>query len=336
MKRYVIKILAAVLFVAVVTVSFCGVIIKQPIRPKLSLITPDGDDMAYHPSVVTFDEEWNGYKYWIAFTPYPNADETKENPVINASNNLVKWYVPEGLENPIDKPTVDECRNYNSDTHLLYNDKENRLELFWRYVRDINDDIGSVTIFRSVSYDGVHWEPKTEFLFSENRNVMDWISPAVCFENGVYKIWYVDVDKKVHYLEMKDGKPYNEPIQMNIPFEADTFAWHIDVKYNEDKQIYELVTCAYKSGEGRQTMSLYYTSSKDNINWSKPQIILKPSPQKSDWDSHGIYRASLLYSNGVYYIFYSAHNLNKINVGVGLVCGRDISNLGKYNIVQFF
>ena len=110
---------------------------------------------------------------------------------------------------------------------------------------------------------------------------------------------YLHIDKKVHYLEMKDGKPYKEPIQMNIPFEADIFAWHIDVKYNEDKQIYELVTCAYKNSEGRQTMSLYYTSSEDNLNWSEPQIILKPSPQKSDWDSHGIYRASLLYSNGV-------------------------------------
>ena len=302
---------------------------QKVLREKLRLITPDGDDMAYHPSVVKFDNEWNGYKYWIAFTPYPNSDVTKENPVINVSNNLSEWYVPIGLTNPIDLPNPSDENHYNSDTHLIYNPEENRLELFWRYVCDDGGNIGSVTIFRSVSYDGVRWEPKTTFLFLSDRRKYDYVSPSIILENGVYRMWYVDVDKKAYYAEIQDGV-IGESTPMNIPFKDNLVPWHIDVIYNSDKNIYEMVTCAYVINESRQKMSLYYTSSQDNVNWSEPKVILTPSSEKNRWDSRGLYRACLLYDANEYFVFFSAHGLNKTNIGVGLVYGSDIFSLKSY------
>lgn len=323
--------LISIFLILVLTVFMVGFLEAEeplrPIRPKLRLITPYGDDMAYHPSVVSFEEEWNGYKYWIAFTPYPSADATKENPVINASNDLFEWCVPKGLKNPIDTPTPLDKYHYNSDTHLIFNEKENRLELFWRYVCDDNGKAGSVTIFRSVSYDGVHWEPKTEFFYSEKRRKNDWLSPAIILKDDVYCVWYVGPNNKVNYLEVKDGK-IGEPTKIELEFENGLKPWHLDVIYNKDKDLYEMIVCPYTDQTDRSLMSLYYSYSKNNQNWTAPKEILKPTDQAPYiWDSLGLYRASLVYTNNQYYLFYSAHSVYKLNVGVGLVCGPDIYSL---------
>lgn len=57
-----------------------------------------------HPSLVDFLTEhgkptWGGYRYWLAWTPY--LDFRTELPSIAASNDLVRWVVPNGLPNPI-------------------------------------------------------------------------------------------------------------------------------------------------------------------------------------------------------------------------------------------
>lgn len=298
-------------------------------RGKLPLITPDGDDLAYHPSVVKFDTAWNGYKYWMAFTPYPNSDATKENPVINASRDMKLWEVPEGLTNPLDVPNPSDKKHYFSDTHLLYNPTENRLEIFWRYVCDDEGKYGTITIFRSVSYDGVHWSEKEEFLYLSNRNKHDWMSPAIILEDNVYRMWYVDVDYKVYYAEIVDGV-LGEATCLNITYEEPMNSWHLDVIYNSEKALYEMVVCAYRPNNSRRTMSLYYASSSDNVNWSTAKRILRPSNDQNGWDSQGLYRASLIYDGGNYYMFYSAHGRDRVNLGVGLMYGPDIYAMKSY------
>ena len=67
---------------------------------KLNLTSVYGDVEAYHPKIVSFDKEWNGYLYWMSYTPYPDSDEQKENPHIVGSNDLINWEVPKGLVNP--------------------------------------------------------------------------------------------------------------------------------------------------------------------------------------------------------------------------------------------
>ena len=42
---------------------------------KLSIIGPYGDNEAYHPKVLYFENGWNGYTYWLSYTPYPHADD---------------------------------------------------------------------------------------------------------------------------------------------------------------------------------------------------------------------------------------------------------------------
>lgn len=288
---------------------------------RINFITPKNDKQAYHPKVISFDKKWNGYKYWVAFTPYPKADETEENPVINASNDMVTWYEPNNIKNPLDVPTPSDSQHYNSDTHLLYNENLNQLEIFWRYV---NDKDNSVIIYKRTSKDGSNWTEKEVFLVSNNRKNNDWVSPAIILEDNTYKIWYV-AKREIYYIE-KTGEFISEPILIDVNYKDNHRTWHIDVMYNESKNIYELVTVAYVDVNNRENMEMFYSSSKDNISWSTAIKILSPSIDKSAWDSQGLYRGSLIYIDNKYYIFYSGHDKD-MNVGVGLMCGKNIEKL---------
>lgn len=287
---------------------------------QINLQDPYNTNQGYHPKILSFDKLWNGYKYWMAFTPYPYRNSTKENPCINVSNDLKKWICPQGLINPLDIPC--EKGAFNSDTHLLYNKETKKLEIFWRYVNG-----HAITIYNKNSDDGINWSNKIIFLKSDNKTIMDFVSPAIIFENGKYKIWYVH-NNKIYYIE-KDKKKISRPRIMNIQYKNNYKTWHIDIIFNKKKKLYELISVAYLNCEYRQKMPLFYLYSKDNINWSFPIKILEKSKNISNFDSKGLYRSSLIYLNNTYFLFYSGHNkLHK--VGIGLLYGKNIKHLKPY------
>ena len=51
-------------------------------------------------AVIDMKREWNGYRYWMSYSPYPNADGAEENPCIGVSNDMIHWTTPDGLYNP--------------------------------------------------------------------------------------------------------------------------------------------------------------------------------------------------------------------------------------------
>ena len=76
-------------------------------------------------------------------------------------------------------------------------------------------------------------------------------------------------------------------------------------------------------------MPLFYISSKNNIKWSIPIQILKPSKETSKFDSDSLYRSSLIYEKGIYYLIYSARN-KFLEVGIGIMYGKDITKLNPF------
>lgn len=288
---------------------------------QIILETNIGNNQGFHPKVISFPNLWNGYKYWIAYTPYPNANCEKENPTINASNDLINWKNPKDCHNPLDIPKNPGINHYNSDTHLLYNQETKKLEIFWRYV---NIENNNVIIYKKTSKNGIKWSKKLIFLISKNRLEKDYMSPSIIYENKIYKIWYINKNK-IYYIE-KNGKILSNPRMLNIYYKSKYNAWHFDLIYNKDKKLYELISCIYINEKNYRKMPLYYTSSKDNIIWDKPFIIMKPSNKEKKWDSEGLYRSSLLYEKGNYYLFYSGHD-KFYNVGIGLMYGKTIKNL---------
>src|SRR5690606_30875716 len=109
-----------------------------------------------NPSVVDFGTNWGGYRYWMAHTPYPNANNAHSDPNIVASANGTTWVVPAGLTNPIDNQPGSPGA-YNTDTDLVYVD--GYLWLFWRtYVENATGT--EERIFLSRSNNGTTWSPK--------------------------------------------------------------------------------------------------------------------------------------------------------------------------------
>ncbi|MCT4327723.1 hypothetical protein [Chryseobacterium indologenes] len=60
-----------------------------------------------HPDVEFFPQGFNGYKYWMVFTPYFGAVENNqiskryENPTIVVSNDGINWSSPDGIRVPL-------------------------------------------------------------------------------------------------------------------------------------------------------------------------------------------------------------------------------------------
>ena len=288
---------------------------------KLKLISAYGDNDAFHPKVISFENKWNGYKYWMVFSPYPRGNDGKENPHIKVSNDLVNWTEPEGFKNPLVNRPVNYIMgvNYNSDPHLVYNPDTDTLECYYRHVNDSDD---KVIIYRLTTKDGVNWSKKEEIITAK-RSRKDYLSPAIIYEDGIYKMWSVDKDRKVKYMESKDGYKYENERTIDLKYQLTTLKnWHLDVIHT--KNGYEMIVVAYTSWEDRLSMNLYYFKSKDNKNYSEGITILRPSVKS--WDNRGIYRSSLMYENDTYYLFYSAMS-RTMERGVGLSYGKEINNL---------
>lgn len=278
------------------------------------------NNQGYRPKILYFDKLWKGYKYWMVYSLYFNGDVTKENPIINVSNDLIHWLNPKGIKNPLDIPRIIEQNHFNSDTHLLFNINTNELEVFWRYV---NYQDNEVTIFIKRSKDGIKWSEKEIFLKSYDQKNQDYVSPSIIIENKIYRIWYVHM-KKIFYIEY-NGNNFTTSRILDIYFENEYNIRSIDIIFNKEKKLYELIICAFIENNKTNEISLFYTSSEDNIFWIFPIKILETPKKKLKIDSY-LYQSSLIYLNNKYYLFYSFHILKR-NVGIGVIYGPDITNL---------
>lgn len=274
----------------------------------------------YHPKVLDMGEEgWNGYRYWVSYTPYPKGNDEFENPHVVASNDLINY-----SEIKFSQPVLlnyKKAVRFNSDSELVYNYDLHRMEIIWRYT---DYDIDYASLLRSYSYDGDTWTEPEIFFETYDRIKEDMVSPAIVYEDHTYKVWYVNA-YKVKYREFKDDK-WSKIRMCNLPYENDAYTWHIDVIKNGDK--YEILTCATTDKEDRKHMNLYYAKSKTNdaLKWDTAKTVLRPTGNDADWDGNGLYRSTFMYSDGIYYVLYGGRNDAK-DFGVGLLFGKDMYNL---------
>lgn len=271
--------------------------------------------------MLYFEKGWNGYKYWMSYTPYPKHDSRFENPCIAVSNDLKKWEIPLGLKESVldDLSYNTDKKIYNSDAHLLYNKQNDSLELWWRY---LDDNKNYMCLFRRVSKDGINWSPKEKILESLNRKKKDYVSPAIIKDGDIYKMWYVD-KRKIFYTESGQDLRFKKIKYLEVDY-GHLSPWHIDVIKNEN--VYEMISVAYKvDARDHYNMQLYYCNSKDNEHWSKPISVLKQR-EGNHWDNYGLYRSSFVKVNDEYKLIYSGMD-DKSNVGLGLVCGPNIKEL---------
>lgn len=279
-------------------------------------------DQAVHPSVVYIQGGVNGYKYWMAMTPYPSSNDIYENPSILASNDGMVWVVPAGLINPIDKPSTQEIADnkHMSDTHLLY--VNGRLEVYYRMsTRDTAYD----WIFRKTSSDGINWSERE--LIYESETDGDYIlSPALVYD-GVYKMWFVDMSGNIWYTTSVDFQTWSERTKINVDYHANYKAWHLDVQKIDNK--YHLMINAIRNGDARIRDMLYVYGTNEHT-FGKTITLLVPS--STGWDSGFIYRGSLVKVDSHYRLYYSAFGNNRW--GIGLISGNSIETMQDVSIVR--
>ena len=117
-----------------------------------------------------------------------------ENPSILVSQTDHKWVTPTGLVNPV-VSGLNQKGCHLSDPHILFNEKANQLELWYRATYFDKED----RIIRVTSKDGVHWSKQENMISFYNEK--ECLSPAIILENNTYKMWYVNESLKCMYIE---------------------------------------------------------------------------------------------------------------------------------------
>lgn len=297
-------------------------------KAPLDIVSAYGNIYNYHPSVQYFENGWNGYKYWCAFTPYEKCNDMYENPHILASNDLKTWVEPKGFSNPLEPmpPDYEHGQIYNSDTELVYNTDTGKLECWWRFFDRPHDN--HVILRRKTTSDGVHWSEREDMIVAD-MSTYDFLSPAIIYENGIYKMWAINENTRysLDYRESADGKNWSEIRHIDVKYDDnELYHWHLDVIHTAKG--YEMAISAYyPKTRDRQHMDLYYTYSPDNITYTKAELLFSPSRNTSKWDNQGLYRSSLLYADGKYYLFYSGLDTKRGPSGLGLVSGTNPFNM---------
>lgn len=138
----------------------------------LTIPTYDGSGEAVHLDVIDFGTPWNGWRFWMSMTPYPNYNDSLENPSIVVSQDGLTWQVPAGLTNPLYLP----AGAYNNDPDLVYDPDTDELVLFYR-------DFKHLKAARSA--DGATWPATATSVDTDSG-----ISPSLLrTAGGVWQQW---------------------------------------------------------------------------------------------------------------------------------------------------
>lgn len=231
-----------------------------------------------HPSVVFEKNGWNGYRYWIAYTPYPSSNSAYENPCICASNNGVDFEVPEGVPNPLFPAPA---TGYNSDTHLCLSEDKTTLYLIWR-ARGINIAGTSYNIlYVTQSTDGRSWSPPVN-IWQGVVGTADMASPSLWHDGANWKIVAHDLDvggfpiRQMQSPDLYSGWP-TTPSTVTISHPSAGTWWHSFWVKHAGKYVGLLQDG--NSGGGR----LYWAVTNDFVSFA-----LRPV----DFGTTGFYRST--------------------------------------------
>lgn len=248
-----------------------------------------------HPSVEYFPRKWNGYEYWMAYTPYPGT--ANENPVIVASNDGYDWVTPSGLTNPI-SPTP--LTGYNSDTELVYA-PGNKLYCYWRWYTDEGENV----LWRMESTNGTTWTNKTECVLPVD---VDPLSPSILVDrSGNYQMW-IGAGQTLGVMQRLtsiDGVTWSNLTPCESDIDEFGFHWHPMV-WREAKYYYCLSSLGSK-GQVRTAelmTDLYFGKSVDGINWefdSNPLLMRGEQGLKN----YRVYRSSAVRTGDHHKIYVS-------------------------------
>lgn len=284
-------------------------------------VTPTYDRLgqAVHPSVIDFKtefglESWGGFRYWMAFTPYPDFNYTHENPSLLVSTDGLSWHNPPGMKNPIvPEPLVSIFAIYNSDPELVYDPEQNILILYWReYQRNGYEKIWAKKISSKC-------KESAKILCFENK----WqrggslvLSPTVWRRSpNQWYMWTTNGDTLMHLSRSTDGITWSTREPCSSPWNTwngGYIPWHVAAKPDYTGQKIDFLIAGWPVKGTLNNCELFYAtapmSQPASLSMPFQEPVLKAG-HKERWDDGFIYRSSFVREAGDnpnYRIWYSA------------------------------
>lgn len=270
----------------------------------LTTPTYDGSGQVTHPSVVDLGSgnTWNGYRYWMGITPYPNDNSALENPSILVSSDGNTWTSPPGLTNPI--VAAPSAPSFNADPELILG-QDNSLYCYYM----VSDGSTFNKCYVKKSTDGVTWGTPT-LVVSEAYRALG--SEAVIWDGSKYVMWYVDGSASPYKVYRRtcttpDGTwSAKTQVTMTAPIGRDI--WHLSAVY--DGSSYHAFITLADQGSSATNTTLIYASSADGLTWVlDAQNLLGPGGAGT-WDAGEIYRSCAIKTTSGFDLWYSARNQN--------------------------
>jgi len=251
----------------------------------LSISTYDGGNELTHPSVWDAGAgKWNGYRYWMAATPYDGADSSIENPCIYASDDLATWVAPVGITNPIESQPVG---GYNSDPHLVWG-LDGYLYCIWRAFEAVEPQ---ENIYFRRSSDGVTWGDKT-LMRQSLATAERLMSPAVEWDGSRWVMYAVDIlpspNKIVRLTATALDGVWSAATEVTLAMPAGRDAWHLDAKRASGKWFLLIQDTETDNTAGG---NLYLCQSADGLTFTRPDDPV--IPRAGNWH-HLLYRSALV------------------------------------------
>ena len=304
----------------------------------LSIASYDSSGDVVHPAVIDFQNEynrfeWGGYRYWMAFTPYPNLNAYFENPEIQVSYDGLLWFTPKGLTNPL---VYAKDSFTHADPDIIYHPDSNEIWLYYMCRKQDGsgpDNFNLIRLKNNMQYS----DPIVVYSNDPQTN-RDYslVSPAVWYEGpGRWHMWAVGLyNQQLFYLSSRDGIRWSSPvlctdINGGYPFskmDYNFFIWHICAKPNYRENRIEFIANARTFPWGHPSLTPYLIYFE--IPMTKPTLVNTPikSPlmQSSGdwlaWDNNKLYRTAFqIYNTGSSYhykLWYSAmSNMRKWRIG---------------------
>lgn len=255
-------------------------------------VTPtyDGSGQVTEPTLEFFPNGWNGYKYWLLVSPYPDFNQNLENPSILVSQDGVDWSIPAGLSNPLALPA--NSNDHLDDGTLFFDPSSGQLWLYY-----LEQGIAEI-LKRRVSSDGIHWSDARDLFRSASYQL---VSPTIQFVNGRYFMWSVNAGSSgcsatkttVEYRTSSDGITWSDaqPTDLLQPINK---VWHINVRWIPEKGEFWAMYSGFPGNCGSD--NLFFATSADGVHWN---AFLGPllSRHHGHWDGDTVYRATGFYDS---------------------------------------
>lgn len=266
-------------------------------RNRLAVPTSDGSGATIHPSVVDMGTPWNGYRWWMADTPYAAADNQLENPALWASNNRTSWVVPAGVTNPL-VAAPGQLVGFHSDTELVWDADASRLLLFYRLGLFTGPDVTSIELRALSSTNGATW--------TNHGKIADLpltggrLSPAVVRTGAnQWRMWlWGGAQTGTTLTATNPLGPWSAPTSLTLNG-ADLLGWHGDVI-----RVGPTYYMAYSANELDQ---MKVATSANGIAWTAPAVPTVVTRSTTRWD-RSVYRPTLCNGpeSGFISVWYSA------------------------------